>query len=89
VNVIERGEVELVNTKRYPFNDSKATVALRSGRADRDYLVFTEVISADGEAGDVVVSDKAVNGFSIEYTGSAARAVVTYLITVGEHDSQV
>jgi D-serine deaminase-like pyridoxal phosphate-dependent protein len=83
VNRAEKGSVVLVNTKQYPFNDSVATVALKAERADRDYFVFTEVLSAAGEVGDVIVSAKAVNGFKLAYTGSAERAEIGYQVTGG------
>jgi hypothetical protein len=45
-----------------------------------DYLVLTHTLSAQGEVGDVVVSGRALNGFLIEYTGSAARAEIGYVV---------
>ena len=75
--------VTLVNTKDYPFNDSVQTVALEAPRNNRDYGVQTEVVSAAGEVGDVVVSGKAVNGFKIAFTGSAKQVVVRYHVNGG------
>jgi hypothetical protein len=83
MGVAEKGRVSLVNTKVYPFNDSAVTVALAAEQADRDYLVVTEVLSADGEAGSVEIFDKAVNGFKIAYTGSAKKAEVGYAVIGG------
>jgi hypothetical protein len=84
VGIQEKGEVVLTNTKQYPFNDSVATVALKAGRASSDYFVLAEVVDADGETGDVVVSGKAANGFKLAYTGSATRANIAYCVLGGE-----
>jgi hypothetical protein len=80
---VETGTVTLNNSKPWPFNDSAQTVALEKFWDNRDYMVQTEVVSADGEAGDVVVSGKAVNGFKIAFTGSARQAVVRYQVMGG------
>jgi hypothetical protein len=80
---METGIITLVNTKDWPFNDSGRTVALEASRENRDYLVQTEVISAAGEAGDIIISGKAVNGFKIAFTGSASEAVIRYWVTGG------
>ena len=80
---METGAVTLTNTKRYPFNNSAQTVALRFAQKDADYFVLTEVAAADGEAGDVRVYDKAVNGFRIAFTGSAKSAEIRYAVLEG------
>lgn len=80
---MEIGTVTLANTKQYPFNNSVQTVALKSTRKTQDYTVQTEIISASGEAGDIIISGKAVNGFKIGFTGSAAQAVIKYYVTEG------
>jgi hypothetical protein len=85
---METGTITLVNTKDYPFNDSVRTVALKTSRNSRDYLVQTEVVSAAGEVGDVIVSGKAVNGFKIAFTGSAKQAVISYHVTGGLDDDR-
>lgn len=83
------GTATLTNTKRYPFNNSAQTVALEAARDHRDYTVITEVLSAEGEVGDVTVSGRAVNGFKLAFTGSAAQAVIHYTVIGGlEHDRQ-
>lgn len=80
---VEIGTVTLTNTMQYPFNNSAQTVALKSPRNSLHYTVQTEVISTAGEAGDILISGKAVNGFKIAYTGSAAQAVIMYYVTGG------
>ncbi|SHI00180.1 hypothetical protein SAMN02745823_01889 [Sporobacter termitidis DSM 10068] len=77
------GTVTLTNTKQHPFNDSRQTIALASSLQNQDYTVITEVLDAAGDVGDVVVSDRAVNGFKLAFTGSAPRAVVRYHVMGG------
>jgi hypothetical protein len=77
---METGFVTLTNSKRYPFNDSRQTVPLETERADAGYTVTAEIESADGDAGDIVVSLKAINGFKLEFTGSATCVGVRYAV---------
>ena len=87
---METGVVTLINTKTYPFNDSIRTVALRRERKDADYFVLTEVLRAEGEAGEVRVTGKAVNGFQIAFDGPARLVEVKYLVLgVRESESPV
>lgn len=71
---METGTIMLTNTRQYPLNDSARLVLLARERQDAAYPVMAEVLRSDGEAGEVRVTDKAVNGFRIAYTGSAAAA---------------
>lgn len=81
------GTATLKNSKRYPFNNSMQTIALKTSRDHPDYTVLTEVLSSAGEVGDVTVSGKAVNGFQLAYTGSAKQAVIQYTVLGGlDHD---
>jgi hypothetical protein len=77
------GTITLVNTQHYPFNNSQKTAALASSRDNPDYRVHTEVVSASGEVGDVIISDRAINGFKIAFTGSATQAVIRYWVSGG------
>ena len=77
---MESGTVKLINTKTWPFNDSARLVALEKERSGNDYIVAAELLRSDGEAGEIIVSDKAVNGFSIAFTGSASQAEIRYWI---------
>jgi hypothetical protein len=79
----EFGTITLTNTKPWPFNDSVQTAVLEAEWGNRDYLVQTEVVSAEGEVGDIVISGKAVNGFKIAFTGSGTQAVIRYQVTGG------
>jgi hypothetical protein len=65
-------EVTLTNSQQYPFNNSAKTVSLVTERNHMDYTVEAEVVEySGGFPGDIVVSDKLLNGFKIAYTGSA------------------
>lgn len=76
-------EVSLTNSEAYPFNNSAKTVALTHERDTLAYQVDVEVLSADGLVGDVEVYDKALNGFKLRYTGSAAHVTVRYYVHGG------
>ena len=45
--------------------------------------MITEVISADGEVGNVIVTDKQLNGFKIAFTGSAKNVTIKYYVQGG------
>lgn len=77
----EIGQVTLTNNQGYPFNNSKVTVNLKKARNTLDYTVSVEYSGTN--AGDVNVSDKQLNGFKLEYTGSAASVTVKYYVKGG------
>ena len=79
----EVGQVTLTNTQAYPFNNSKITVALQKARDTLNYTVQTEIISGNGFPGDIKISDKQLNGFKIEFTGSATSVTVKYIVRGG------
>jgi hypothetical protein len=81
--VCEIGEKALTNTEAYPFNNSQQTVALATAQKNTKYAVIARIKSAVGNAGDVVVSDRQVNGVKLAYTGSATSAVVEYIVIGG------
>lgn len=81
--VCEEGSVTLTNSDKFPFNDSQESVALVTEQADTSYAVLAEVTSSAGDAGEVIVSDKQVNGFKLAYTGGATSAVVHYFVIGG------
>lgn len=83
IPVCEEGSVTLTNTEKYPFNDSLQSVALVTEQEDTSYAVIAEVTSAAGDAGEVIVSEKQVNGFKLSYTGGATSAVVHYFVIGG------
>lgn len=79
----EVGQVTLTNNQAYPFNNSKVTVALQKTRDTLNYTVETEIISTVGFPGEIKISDKQVNDFKIEFTGSAASVTVKYIVRGG------
>ena len=66
-------EAELTNNQKYPFNNSVKTLAFDSAniRNNKDYTVIVEAEAEGGFVGDIIISDKMLNGFKIAYTGSA------------------
>ena len=79
----ESGQLTLTNTTGYPFNSSAKSVALKIPREGSDYIVLGEVVSAVGNVGEIVVTDKLTNGFKIGYTGSATSAVIKFVVIGG------
>lgn len=79
-------EQTLTNTQKYPFNNSVKTIALGSEnvRNNKDYTVIVEAEAADGFVGDIVVSDKMLNGFKIAFTGSASSVNVKCYVQGGK-----
>ncbi|MDD3175793.1 MAG: hypothetical protein PHU51_04930 [Candidatus Nanoarchaeia archaeon] len=65
------------------FNNSQITVALTAARKTLNYDVSWEVVSSTGNVGDVVVSDKQLNGFKIAYDGSASSVTLKLRIKGG------
>ena len=80
---IDVGTITLTNTLLFPFNDSTKSVALSVNRLNTDYIVQADIISANGNVGEISISDKLVNGFKIGYTGSAKTVTVKYIVTGG------
>lgn len=78
-------EGTLTNSSKYPFNSSKKTLAIPtdSTRYNTDYTVIVEAEPTGGFGGDIIISDKLVNGFKIEYTGSAASVAVKCYVQGG------
>ena len=70
-------ETTLTNSKEYPFNNSKKTLALKTPRGNLDYTVFVESSTEDaGGIGEIKITDKQLNGFKIEFTGAAKEVSV-------------
>jgi hypothetical protein len=82
-----QGEVvsaTLTNTKNYPFNNSKKTLALATPRGNLDYTVYVEAVAEGaGGIGEIKITDKQLNGFKIEYTGAAKSVTVKCTIQGG------
>ena len=79
----ETGTVTLTNSSRYPFNNSQKTIALKSARPNAQYVVVPQVTSANGNVGEIEVSDILENGFKLAFTGSATSVTVNYKIIGG------
>ena len=79
----EYGTVTLTNTDKFPFNNSAATVALVNTQPDTHYAVIASVVSENGVSGEIEVTGKLVNGFTISYNGSASSVVVDYIVIGG------
>lgn len=73
-------ELTLTNTAQYPFNNSKTTVSLDTAVSSNGYDVHAEVISSNGDVGQIIISDKLTNGFKAQYTGSASSAVIRFVV---------
>ena len=48
-----------------------------------NYIVITEVVNANGNVGEITVSDKLINGFKLAFTGSATAVTVKYTVIGG------
>ena len=80
----ETMQVTLTNTQSYPFNNSKKTLALSQKRNHLNYTVTAEVLEySGGFPGDIVVSEKLLNGFKIEHTGSATSVKLKIYVKGG------
>ena len=80
---VEEKTVSLSNSASYPFNNSKTTVALSPARVTQNYTVETEVTNADGNVGEVEITDKQLNGFKVAFTGSAKSVTLKIKIRGG------
>lgn len=77
-------ETTLTNSKEYPFNNSKKTLALKTPRGNLDYIVFVESSTEDaGGIGEIKITDKQLNGFKIEFTGAAKEVSVKCTVQGG------
>ena len=76
--------VSLTNSQNYPFNDSQQSVALGKLRATTNYTVEPSVLSHEGgPVGSIIISEKALNGFKVQFDGSATSASVALVIRGG------
>lgn len=81
---VEEHTITLTNNQAYPFNNSKTTVNLTKVRANKTYLVDVEITAhSGGEVGDIKITDKLLNGFKVEFDGSATSVTVTLRIKGG------
>ena len=81
---VEEHTVTLTNNQKYPFNNSKTTIDLTKVRTDKTYVVDVEITAhSGGEVGDIKITDKLLNGFKVEFDGSATSVTVTLRIKGG------
>ena len=80
--ICEEGTVSMTNNLNFPFNNSQKTVALSKPQKNTKYVVIVDDVTA-GNVGEIIVTDKQVNGFKIAYTGSAASATAKYTVIGG------
>ena len=81
---VEEHTITLTNTQAYPFNNSKTTVNLTKVRANKTYIVDVEITAhSGGEVGDIKITDKLLNGFKVEFDGSAKSVTVVLRIKGG------
>ena len=81
--VCEEGTKTLTNSRKFPFNDSKETIALVNRQPNTRYTVIAEIPASAGNIGDIRISDKAVNGFKMEFTGGAKSCAVKFYVIGG------
>lgn len=76
--------VTLTNAEQYPFNGSQQTVQLAKNRNRKDYTVLVEVQSSTGGGvGDIMITDKLLNGFKIAFSGAATSVTVRCAVQGG------
>ena len=81
--ICEEGTKTLTNTKRFPFNDSKASVSLAKTQKNTKYVIIAEPSTVAGNIGDINVSDRLTNGFKLAFTGSAKSVTIKYYVIGG------
>ena len=83
----ETHTVTLTNSKAFPFNStvsSPVTVALKQNRRNLYYSVEATVVTVSGGlAGDIHITDKALNGFKVAFDGSAKSVTLELKIKGG------
>ena len=79
----EIGQTALINTEVFPFNNSIKTIVLSKNRDTIDYRITVEVISKNENVGEVIVSDKQLNGFKLNFTGSTQSVTIKYYVQGG------
>ncbi len=79
-------ETTLSNTLEYPFNNSKKTLSLSTKRENLNYTVDVEAVAVGaGHVGDIIISDKQINGFKVEHTGSAKSVKIKCFVKGGSY----
>ena len=79
----ETGTVTLTNSMKFPFNNSKKSVALSKTRGNLNYVVVIVEATGNGNVGEIEVTDRLTNGFKVNHTGSATSVTVKYAVIGG------
>lgn len=79
----ETGTITLTNSLKFPFNNSQQTVNIATVRKNLNYDVTYIVTAATGLVGDIVISDKQLNGFKIAFEGSGTSVTIAYKVKGG------
>lgn len=79
----EIGLINLSNANKYPFNNSLKTIAIKKPKNNMDYRIELELVESDGPVENIRIRDKQLNGFKIEFSGSAKNVTVKYYIQGG------
>ena len=85
-NEMELLTVTLTNSQSQPFNstvDNPVTVALSKAKKNLFYAAEVEVLEHDGLVGEIHVSDKALNGFKLCFTGSGTSVKLAVRVKGG------
>ena len=83
-SVVNSGTKALSNSQEFPFNNSKQSIALSNALDNTNYDVIIKSITANGNPGEIVISERLVNGFKMAYTGSATSVTVEWAV-IGGH----
>lgn len=75
--------VTLTSTERFPFTNSVQTISMTTARKTLNYDVSWEITASNGNVGDIIVTDKQLNGFKIAYDGSATSVTLKIRVKGG------
>lgn len=75
--------VTLTNSAKYPFNGSAQTVSLTAAKANTNYDVTVDITAHTGPVGEVRVSGKLLNGFTVAFDGSGSSVTLKLRIKGG------
>lgn len=74
----------LTNNQSYPFNNSVQSVAMVKPRDTLNYRVAVEVTSVSGGfVGSISITEKALNGFKVAFSGSATSVSIKMYVQGG------
>lgn len=65
------------------FGATDQTITLKQNRDTLDYSVTVEITEPTDNVGDIIISDKQVNGFKVKHTGSAKSVPLKLFVRGG------